>query len=187
MRIFELIRYHWCLFIAPKVQHENTTGTRFHAKTIVVLPLIPTTTRTTTTTKPQTTNTIRTWQFEEQPSCPVTATANALLARVLIAKLVDTQAVMDMLRNVPVVQGREDWNCVAWVRDAIAALRGAEKRVLGNKTAVRLEWGKVRDGVMGFMDEKRRQRRWDGSQAWGECNVLWPATFDLIVGKESIA
>lgn len=87
---------------------------------------------------------------------------------------------MKVLRNVTIVQGQEDWNCVAWVKDTLMALSRVEENVLGRSE---LEWEKVRDQVMAFMGRKREQRRWDGS---GEIDVLWPATFDLLVGEETI-
>lgn len=74
-----------------------------------------------------------------------------LLARVVVANVVDRNGLLTILRSTPVRQGLEGWNCVAWVREALELLR-EDGRVLGT---ARVEWTVVRNAVMEYIGRKR--------------------------------
>lgn len=61
------------------------------------------------------------WQFEEVDiwMLPV----DMLLARIVVAKVLDRDRVASVLGSTPIRMGVEGWNCVAWVKEALALLR----------------------------------------------------------------
>lgn len=62
-----------------------------------------------------------------------------LLIRVLVGKIKDRGRVFTALRNVPVVQNDPNWNCVIWVKEALAALQRNGKTMGTSK----LDWQEV--------------------------------------------
>lgn len=145
--------------VGPKYEVENGKGTQFHAKG-----------------KMTTDGTIL-WQFEELAT-PVQS-ANMLLIRVLVAKVAKTGRLITVLRNVPVRQGEPEWNCVAWVKEALQMLK-ADGKALG--TAV-IAWDAVRDAAMSYCKRKKDQHRFDGKAEFVTTRI---ATFDLLGGRETI-
>lgn len=103
-----------------------------------------------------------------------------LLARVAVAKVVDRNRLLTILRSTPVRQGLEGWNCVAWVREALELLR-EDGRVLGT---AKLEWTVVRDAVMECVGRKRGEHRFDGE---GEFDLSRVATWDVIEEREIVS
>ena len=45
-----------------------------------------------------------------------------VLVRILIGKINDPQSLASKMREVPVINGKEDWNCVSWLQGALDAL-----------------------------------------------------------------
>lgn len=103
-----------------------------------------------------------------------------LLVRIVIGKVAQMERLADVLRNVPIVQDDQSWNCVIWAKHAIRALR-ADGNALGTSE---LDWSIVRDAATELCRNKRAQHRFDGA---GNFDMLRPATYDLLEGKELIA
>ncbi|OJJ77707.1 hypothetical protein ASPBRDRAFT_36953 [Aspergillus brasiliensis CBS 101740] len=106
-----------------------------------------------------------------------------VLVRILIGKVVDRERLLGILRGVSVPGEEEGWNCVSWVREALEAIKMADKGVLGSGCV--LEWERVRDKAMGFCQEKKDQHWFDGKGGVEVDNMGGRvATFDLMVGRE---
>ncbi|KAK8877672.1 hypothetical protein PGQ11_002618 [Apiospora arundinis] len=93
-------RYHWGFLIGPKEEKEKVVpGERYHVK-----------------------NDPRgRWVFEALRLENVRSTAT-LLVRVVIAKIADERRLIQLLRQVPVVQDDPEWRCRTWVAQALRAI-----------------------------------------------------------------
>ncbi|RKF78050.1 hypothetical protein GcM1_214018 [Golovinomyces cichoracearum] len=151
--------YHWALLTGPKTENEKAKGTRFHVKGRLVA------------------SGQRQWFYDELP-VSLHAT-NMLLVRVKIGKIIDTKRLRKILRDCPIRQGEQDWNCVSWVKEALEALWSNEK-VLG--TAI-TDWDEVRASSMNFCQKKIDQHRFDGKANF---DMKMPPTLCLLEGKELI-
>lgn len=99
-----------------------------------------------------------------------------LLARVLIAKVEDEKRLFQVLRNVPIIQGDDNWRCRHWVIDAIAAL-DADGKAVGTSI---LEWQTIQSAGEEFVRKKLAAGRY-------EENLSGPRPlFDLLNGKEVV-
>ncbi|KAK8199913.1 hypothetical protein HDK77DRAFT_213966 [Phyllosticta capitalensis] len=117
------------------------------------------------------------WQLEER-STTVLAT-NALLVRVMIGKVEKKSRLVDLIRGTPIRPNQTGWNCVEWVKEALARIQ-ADGKAVG--TGV-LEWNTVRDGALMFCKRKKDQHRFDGK---GKFDMERAATYDLIERKETV-
>ncbi|GKZ29987.1 hypothetical protein AbraIFM66950_007416 [Aspergillus brasiliensis] len=94
--------YHWALIVGPKIEGQDKTGVRYHAKE-----------------KPRAGGSE--WVFEER-ECTLAPT-NMLLVRVMIGKITDRNSLVQTLRSIPIRQNQAGWKCVAWVREALERLK----------------------------------------------------------------
>lgn len=102
-----------------------------------------------------------------------------ILVRVVIAKVTDRDRLISILRSVPVVQNDPEWNCVIWVKGALEALQKDGKAT----GTAKLDWQKVRDFVMDYVQRKKDGHRFDVK---GNFQMRWPATYDLLEDEEVI-
>lgn len=146
--------------VGPKSESDSTHGMRYHAKDAPAV--------------------LRSdvWAFEEKETSMMAT--NAQLVRVVIGKVTNSERLIEILRNVPVIQNDSTWNCVAWVRDALQALR-TDGKAIGTR---QLDWVTVRDKALAYCEEKKTKHRFDGQ---GRFDMKYPATYDLLIGKETIA
>lgn len=117
------------------------------------------------------------WAYDEQ-TIPLYAT-NMLLVRIVVGKVADKKRVETATRSVPVIQGGHEWNCLIWVKEALKKIDADGKAVGTSK----LDWQTVRDGAMGYVQEKKTRHRFDGQ---GSFDMKKAATFDLLEGRELI-
>jgi hypothetical protein len=101
------------------------------------------------------------------------------VVRILIAKVQNKDRLAEVLRQIPVRQGQQGWNCVAWIREALDELQ-VSKGVVGRSV---VEWETVRNAAMEYCQRKRDEHRFDGKGSFDATRV---ATFDLIQGRETI-
>ena len=102
-----------------------------------------------------------------------------ILVRIMLAKVENTDKLAQLLRQVPIGQREEgDWNCVAWVREALVCIERSEC-VVGTSV---LGWEDVREAALSYCRQKRDQRRFDAS---GEYDPTQVPTFDMILMKET--
>jgi hypothetical protein len=153
----DVFRYHWSLLVGPKDETDHSQGTRYHAKE---------------TLKSQGQSE---WAFEER-DCRL-APSNMLLIRVMVAKIEDKARLVGILRSIPVRQGKQGWNCVSWVQEALQRLR-ADPKALGSSVT---DWQTVRDGAMIYCQGKKDKHRFDGR---GNFDMRKVATYDLMQRRE---
>ena len=158
--IYILTRYHWSLIVGPKVETENSTGFCYHANESPKL------------------GGGSEWHFEEL-ECSLAAT-HMLLVRIMVGKVLDGYHVAEIMRNTPVRQNRPEWNCVAWVKEALETLQ-ADNKALGTSM---LEWSIVRNVAIAYCQRKTDQRRFDGK---GNFDMRKAPTYDLLQQREIIA
>jgi hypothetical protein len=106
-----------------------------------------------------------------------------LLVRVLIGKVTNMQRLESILQDIPVRQGDPAWNCVIWVKQALEKLQ-ADGKAVGTS---RLDWPRVRDAAMKYVQDNKDQHRFDGRAPQGKFDMKKAATFDLLEGREVIA
>ena len=151
-------RYHWAFILGPKEEKEGRQGIRYHVTNQADGKLV----------------------FEER-NVSLKAT-NMLLVRVMIGKVVDSEGFRSVMHGIQVKNTNPTWNCVVWIKDALAKLGGAKS--MGTS---QLNWQTVRDTAMRYVEEKKAQHRFDGKAPKGQFNTSNAATFDLLIGREVVA
>jgi hypothetical protein len=98
-------RYHWALLLVPSIIDnlvKPNQATRFHIRNYH--------------SGPHHTN----WLYEE---IGVDATGTPkLLTQNLIGDVVDVEGLLELIRDLPIVQTTEGWDCVGWLRSALNAI-----------------------------------------------------------------
>ncbi|KAL2072014.1 hypothetical protein VTL71DRAFT_11357 [Oculimacula yallundae] len=151
--------YHWALIIGPKVENYNDkdkkAATKYHAK-----------------------ERLDGWEFTEERISlqPV----DALLVRILIAKIERKDRAVDIFRKIPIKPDELGWNCVSWVKEALAALQ-TDGRALGTGN---VDWKVIRDAAMSYVEKKKEEHRFDGK---GDYDSSRAPTWDILEGRETIA
>ncbi|EXA30843.1 hypothetical protein BFJ63_vAg18137 [Fusarium oxysporum f. sp. narcissi] len=161
-RLTDSTRYHWALLVAPKVEDSETRGKRFHAKERIYSGMQSV------------------WEFSEQETG--TSSTLMILVRIQVAKVMNMRSLEAILRSVPVRGEQRGWNCVEWVREALAALQN-DNKALGTSV---LDWATVRDTAMWYVEQKAMQHRFDGQAAPGQFDTSRVSTYDLLERKELV-
>lgn len=117
------------------------------------------------------------WEFEEAST--TMRPSRMIMVRILIAKIENREELAQLLRQIPIRQGLQGWNCVGWVREALEQLQMSTK-VIGTSA---IEWEAVRNAAMSYVQDKKDQHRFDGKGSFDTTRV---PTYDLIQGKETI-
>ncbi|KAH0829867.1 hypothetical protein AYO21_10175 [Fonsecaea monophora] len=98
-----------------------------------------------------------------------------LLVRVLIDKVNDPSRLDAILCQTPVKDGAKDWNCVAWLKDALE-LVGKDKAALGTSV---IAWDTVRKAAMEYCNQKKSAGRFSTRY-----DLEKIPTYDLLERKE---
>ncbi|KAF2132115.1 hypothetical protein P153DRAFT_421144 [Dothidotthia symphoricarpi CBS 119687] len=159
-------KYHWAFLIGPKVEANNVTGRRCHAKESMqaaagVFKSV--------------------WVYEDravslQPT-------SAILVRIMIGKVTDGARLAEAFAKTPIRAGHagyESWNCVSWIQEALS-LAAHDGKALGSS---RTDWKFVRDTAMWYVAEKAAKHRFDGQ---GQFDVGKVPTWDALEKKETVA
>ncbi|KAI4236383.1 MAG: hypothetical protein LQ352_008014, partial [Teloschistes flavicans] len=158
--------YHWALIVGPGLepmpndqQPKNPKSVRFHA-----------------------TNRGRAdWIFEEKN---VDELGSALLlAKAVVAKVINIGRLKSVLRGIPVVQDDPLFNCSVWVHQALYTVQ-ADGKAVGMS---QLDWPTVRDAANSYVQGKKRVHRYDGRAPLGQTDLPESATFDLLEGRKTAA
>lgn len=152
----------------PKEEDDDTKGRRYHAKENMRVP--------------------PPFSWEYTSEVTGTVRTNALLVRILIAKVNDQAVLESILATIPI--RAEDpaypgWNCVAWLKEALETIASHPQRSKALGTAI-LDWQTVRNAAMDYVGKKREQSRW-GVDAHKTYDMQKAPTFDLLQEKETIA
>lgn len=117
------------------------------------------------------------WEFEEVSTTMLPS--RMIMVRILVAKIESRDRLAQLLRHIPIRQGQQGWNCVAWIKEALEQLQ-ISTNVIGTSV---VEWEAAHDAAMSYVQNKRDQHRFDGKGSFGTTRV---PTFDLIQGQETI-
>ncbi|KAL8665562.1 MAG: hypothetical protein Q9168_007667 [Polycauliona sp. 1 TL-2023] len=150
-------RFHFALAVGPKVETLESRGTLFEAK-----------------------DPSGRWEFEERDISVIKS--GMMLARVVVAKIIDDKRLKDVVRGVAVVQGDSTWNCVSWVEDALQAIRG-DGKVVGTSM---LEWDLVEQRARDYVKEKKAGNRYNAKAPGGTFDMAFTPTYDMLQGKEIV-
>lgn len=123
-------KYHWALLIGPKYETKSSQGTKCHTKDIITFD---------DSIKGKEIA-ILSFEFEERQ---IWMTAiDMILIRIVIAKVVNTERVLHVLRGTRVKKHGDagGWNSVHWTKEALERLT-REDGLLG---ASELDWETVR-------------------------------------------
>ncbi|KAK5168146.1 uncharacterized protein LTR77_006714 [Saxophila tyrrhenica] len=151
-------RFHWALFIGPRIMMQLSSGIQIHVKNTVF-------------------GQEGTSVLEERESSLIPA--GQVLIRVVVAKIQDRERLPGILRTAPVTQDDSSWNCISWVREALATVQKDGEAVGTSK----LDWQEVRDAAMGYCQEKIDAHRFDGK---GQYDMMKTATYDLLERKKIV-
>ncbi|KIW39650.1 hypothetical protein, variant [Exophiala oligosperma] len=143
--------------VGPKVETREKKGVRYHAKEKV------------------TSDCVR-WEFEKK-SVSLRPTS-MLLVRVLIGKVDDSARLDAILRQTPVRDGTDGWNCVFWLKEALERV-SKDKKALGTCVLV---WDTIRKTAMDYCNQKKA----DGRFSSAKFDPDRAPTYDLLVRKEII-
>lgn len=146
--------------MGPKSDKEDDEGVRYHARERV---------------RPEGGSE---WLFEELTISMMPT--QMILVRLVLAKINHADRLRQLLRQIPIRQGEEGWNCVLWVKEALFNL-DKSKDIVGTRV---LGWDTVRGAALSYCQQKKNQHRFD---VGGNFDTSRVATFDLIQGKETIA
>ncbi|KAJ5558328.1 hypothetical protein N7535_008541 [Penicillium sp. DV-2018c] len=151
--------YHWSIMIGPKVETDDTSGLRCHAKEVLDPGGHPA------------------WEYEEIDSA--SGASYMVLIRVMVGKVANGRRTIKILRNTPIRQGEPGWNCVGWVKEALETLK-TDGKALGRS---KLEWSTVRNEAMRYCQRKKDEHRLDGK---GDFDMKKTPAYDLLEGREVI-
>lgn len=157
--------YHWALLTGPKTEGRDARGNRFHVKEKL-------------------TNVgghlQRIWKYEKRTIG--TAATAMILVRITVAKVKDRDRLKSIFNRVPVRSDNPEWNCVEWVKEALANLQ-ADGRALGTSC---LDWETIRDTAMWYVQSKEADHRFDGQALPGQFDTEQVPTWDLLVQVETM-
>ena len=153
--------YHWALMVCPKANpRRSTRGVRYHVKNTIQLS-----------------GSGRPWVFEQKQLSAFTT--QLLLARVLIAKVQNSAAVLRTVQTVPLVQNDRNWTCRIWVREALAQLN--RDGVLGRSKVT--NWQAIENKCKQFVASKKAAGRWRDRGKWKDDET---PTWDMLQGRETV-
>lgn len=150
-----LATHHWALLAGPGTGGESGRGRRYHVK------------------KRATDEGTFVW-FYEGIDIPLQAT-NMLDIHIAIAKIHDPVRLEAVLKVVPVNQADEKWDCITWLKNALAALDSSG--CLETKCP---HWDLIERTALQYMKSKLAVRRPDGRVS----NDAKVTTYDLMEEKE---
>jgi len=130
--------FHWSIIIGPQTAARSDPGTRYHI---------------------QHGHGDHQYFYEEQDFGE--STAQTLLVRVTVAKVVDEARVRAVLRDVPFKQGDEAENCLTWVKKAYVRLIEDGKCVKGY--VYEDDWADIERCARRYGKKKREMRRFQDS------------------------
>ncbi|KAI1084875.1 hypothetical protein F5B20DRAFT_576193 [Whalleya microplaca] len=100
-----------------------------------------------------------------------------LLVRIMICKVESMRGLRSVFEHTPTRPNDEGWNCVVWVKDALA---NVEKNGKALGTSV-TNWEQIRDKAMEYCQQKTDERRFSSG---GSYNSRQAPTWDLLQDRE---
>ncbi|KAF2720659.1 hypothetical protein K431DRAFT_88585 [Polychaeton citri CBS 116435] len=150
--------YHWALIVGPQTASRSDAGTRYHIAHSSTLSFAD-----------SRRVSVQSLVYEEN-DLPTTPSAQTMLVRIAVAKVINADYVRDILRSLPVAVDGVNDTCLAWVQNAFTELHskhGCLKSYLCEE-----DWKEVEMVAREYCKRKREQRRWtDADGPWDMGNV----------------
>lgn len=81
--------------------------------------------------------------------------------RIAVAKVVDTERLAAILRDVPLHQDDTSWNCLSWIKDAFLRIVEDEQRCVKGYVEAK-DWKNIEQRTREYAKKKRGERRQAG-------------------------
>ncbi|OAQ68692.1 hypothetical protein VFPPC_13719 [Pochonia chlamydosporia 170] len=107
------------------------------------------------------------WVYEEREVRDVQNTTT-LLARITIAKIVDEQRLVDIIRTAPVIRGDANWRCRTWVAEVLSRL-AEDGAAVGS--AAELNWEKIESVAREYVGRKTVEGRYERGSDQAQADV----------------
>ncbi|KAH7305035.1 hypothetical protein B0I35DRAFT_147894 [Stachybotrys elegans] len=154
--------YHWGLLVGPKNPISASQVWCFHAKEKMMR-----------VGEPPTVQSV--WHYEEAKT--TMEPASMILVRIVVAKVTNMNRLRAIFEQTPIRSAQQGWNCVAWVREALATA-GQDGEALGQSVT---DWTLIRDTAMQYVESKKANHRFDGKGVVDNTKV---PTWDMLAGVE---
>ena len=142
--------------MGPKTEPENgAPGTKHHAKN-----------------RP-----VEGWKYDELPLENVGGEPT-LLARIVIAKVLDEKRITNILRSIPVVNNDPNWRCLTWIENALVAI-AKDGQAVGRSV---LDWEKIQEFARRYVGDKTAAGRYRSAVEISRPRPIW----DMIEEKEIV-
>lgn len=150
-------KYHWGFLVGPKLEtNPPVAGTRYHVRNRAMTG----------------------WEYEAVPLRNV-ANTTTLLARILVAKIIDKARLVGIFETTPVVQNDPNWRCRTWIAEVLRRIADDGKTV---GTGV-LDWTRIESAARQYVANKTASGRYAHAS-----RLLGPKpTWDMITGTELVA
>jgi hypothetical protein len=125
------------LLEGPKSSFRKTTGTRHHVEHV---------------NGPEHRYLYVADDIEHIPS------AQSIIVRIAVAKVVDTERLAAILRDVPLHQDDTSWNCLSWIKDAFLRIMEDEQRCVKGYVEAK-DWKNIERRTREYVKKKRGERR----------------------------
>lgn len=158
--------YHYALLVCPKhesVDSQVLDARKYHCKNIIQ-------SKDGTISMP--------WTFEA--TNVNSNNDHRLLVRMALGKIRKPDRVESSMRKVPIRQDDPCFNCVEWVRLALAQMELDD--LLG--TDVKLDWDRIKGKALEYVQEKKRQGRFELS--W-KGNISKAPTYEYTTSTEIVS
>lgn len=132
--------YHWILLVGSKSSLRETAGARYHVEHA---------------SGPE----HRYLYVEDDAGC--IPSAQDVIVRIAVAKIVDATRLQAILRDVPVDQEDPSWNCLSWIKDAFLRLMADEQRCVKGYVEAK-DWKDIERKAREYAKKKRDERRSTG-------------------------
>ena len=96
----------------------------------------------------------------------------------MIAKIIDEERLVDIIRNTRIVQNDPDWRCRSWVAACLATIE-QDGQCVGT---AQLDWSKIEPKARNYVAEKTAA----GKYGSGADMQLPKPTFDMLEDREII-
>ena len=143
--------YHWALQLGPDTDRQNDSSLLLHVR------------------KSQA------WSYEARAG--TIRAAVQMLIRLRIGRITDADQVRQIARAVPVRNDDPKWNCVSWIREALARLDAADGIVVDKQ----LNFEVILKAALEYMMQKESVNRFKQSTAHGKL-----PTWDVVHSVELV-
>jgi len=156
--------YHWSIIVGPQTAWRKDPGTRYHVAHV----------------DHGDRRHDQHWFYEEQDMAS-SATAQRVLVRVAVAKVIDEPRLQSLLRELPVAEDDSAFSCLTWVKNAYLKLMADSKCLKSYLDEA--DWPAVERCAREYCKRKREQRRIQDQAATWDAETV--STFNFWENRET--